>query len=100
VSIVHHTLDKLIYSENHESGSFRLYIMEGGYHRGGISFRKTPRYPDEITAEAARKLVERAVLDNKEVRITNSSDFLVFHFQDGKQVYPATAAEFWAKVFA
>lgn len=93
-------LDKLIYSQS-LGQSFRLYIYEkDGKHRGGIWFRATPRHSEEITAESARKLVDRAILDGKECRVTNSGDELVFHFRDGKQIHPATAAEFWAQVFA
>jgi len=80
----------------------RLYIFEpNGMHRGGIFFRKVPLYSDEeISAEHARKLVDRAILEDREVRITNGGDFLVFHFKDGSLIHPESAASFWARVFA
>jgi len=94
-------LGQLMYSSE-VTDSLRLYIFEpGGMHRGGIFFRKVPKHPDEeISAEEARKLVDRAILDDKEVRITDSGDALVFHFKDGSLIHPESAASFWAKVFA
>lgn len=94
-------LGQLVHSSE-VSDSLRLYVYEAdGKHRGGIYFRRNPKFPDEeITAEAARKLVDRAILDGKEVRVTNSGDFLVFHFKDGSLVHPETVGGFWGKVFA
>jgi hypothetical protein len=33
-----------------------------------------------------------------EVRITDSSDFLVFHALNGEQVYPSKTVDFWSQV--
>jgi hypothetical protein len=97
----HFQLDDLIYSADLQGGSLKLYIYENGKHSGGLYFRKTPLYPDEeITAEAARKIVDLGILDGKEIRVCNASDFLVFHFKDGILIHPETVAAFWGKVFA
>jgi len=94
-------LGQLVYSAD-IGETLRLYIFEpNGMHRGGIFFRKIPRHPEEeISAEDARKLVDRAILDGKEVRVTNSGDHLVFHFKDDELIHPESAAAFWARIFA
>ena len=81
------------------SGGLALYVYHHpGRHGGPIWFRRLPRHENEISAEGARKLVEVAMLDGKEVRIVNRGDLLVFHFTGERLLYPATGAQFWGRV--
>ncbi len=94
-------LTQLIYSED-VSGSLKVYRFQAdGYHSGGQYFTKRIRYPDEeIGIEAAKALCEAHQARGLEVRITNGSDFLVFHAQGQKVLYPQSAEAFWSKVLA
>ncbi len=95
-----HTLTELYYSED-VSGPLRLYIYdERGFHGGGQWFSKSVRYPDEeITADRARVEATVAVIAGREVRVTNSADFLVFWAKGGKVLFPKEGADqFWKAV--
>jgi hypothetical protein len=85
-------------------GPFKLYIFEKNseYHRGGVYFMKKPVYPDEgeITIEEARERALKAAADNREVRITDSGDMLVFHSRAGKTLYPNNPEKFWEEIAA
>lgn len=81
-------LTTLHYSaDNH--GSLRVYIYDyDGYHTGGQWFTRE-------TVEEARGRVRQAIAERREVRITNSGDFLVFDAQEGKVCYPPNPEIFW-----
>ena len=87
----------LVY-EDKLGGWLRLFIFGfDGYHSAGILFGRDVTFPD-LTIAAARRTVEAAMADGREVRITNGGDFLVFHAKDNKLIYPADAAAFWREV--
>lgn len=80
-----YTRDELILSENRE-GPWKLYIYglpdtpEANLHSGRQWFNRAVRYPDEeITVEEARAKAAEAVMEGREVRVTDSGDELVFH---------------------
>lgn len=93
-------LHKCVYSKDRR-GSLRLYVFDReGFHSGGSWFGVNCDDPD-ISVARARQHVQLAIEKGLEVRITNASDFLVFHSVDGKVVYPAKpedAAAFWVEV--
>jgi len=92
-------LTELIHSTDLE-GPFRLYIYgPDGYHSGGMWFESVPKYPEEeITSREAKAGVEASILSGREVRITNSSDFLVYHAINGQVIYPPDPEAFWRAV--
>jgi hypothetical protein len=95
-----HTLTELQHAETGD-GPWALYIYgRSGYHTGKVWFRKGKmKYPDEeITAEEAKRRVEKAIADSREVRICDGGDMLVFHSQHGVILYPDSAEEFWKAV--
>jgi hypothetical protein len=84
------------------SGCLRLYIYRAdglGYEKRTYFARKV-KYPDEeIDMEAAKSLCDNAVLMGREVRITNSGDFLIFHAKSGEVLWPLEGSEcFWKRV--
>ena len=94
-------LTQVIQSKPVAGDHFRLYSYDReGFHSGGQWFTSGKiKYPDEqITAEAARALTEATMQAGYEVRITDSSDFLVFHALNGEQVYPSKTVDFWSQV--
>jgi hypothetical protein len=95
-----HTLTELQHAETGD-GPWKLYVYGvSGYHTGGKWFRKGPmKYPDEeITAQEAKHWAEKAIADQREVRICDGGNNLVFHSQDGVVLYPDSAEEFWKAV--
>ncbi len=92
-------LTQLIYSED-VTGTLRLYRFHpDGYHSGGQYFTKRIRYPEEeIGIKGAKELCEAHQARGLEVRITNGSDFLVFHAKGRKILHPKSAEEFWSKM--
>ncbi len=90
-------LSELQYSSDRK-GPFKLYIYEPNseYHRGGVYFMKNPQYPEEgeISTGDALALVEIAMDDKREIRITDSGDMLVFHAKNGKVLYPNNPEQF------
>jgi hypothetical protein len=94
--------NELQYSNDRE-GPWRLYIYEpDGYHSGGQWFRRPPlKYPDEeITAREAMHRALQAEVQQKEVRICDGGDMLIYHWKDGKILYPAQEAmrTFWNEI--
>src|SRR6266850_161030 len=82
-------LTTLQYSKD-RSGPWKLYIFEPSsqYHGGGIWFRGKPKYPDEeITTAEAKERTDKAIAANREVRICDGGDMLVFHAENGTVVY-------------
>jgi hypothetical protein len=95
-----YTFDKMQYAEP-GPGPWRLYVYDrDGYSRGSKWFRKGPvQYPDEeITRQAAKEQVDRALAQGLEVRIADGGDLLVFHAKGGKQLHPVNPDKFWAAV--
>lgn len=92
------TLSELQYSTDIH-GPLKLYLYDrNGFHRGGQWFARRIRYPEEeIPLDLAQAAAEAWTGRGLEVRITNGTDFLVYHAKDGKMIYPANAAEFWEK---
>ena len=97
------TLTELQYSQERK-GPFKLYIYEPNseYHRSGVYFMKRPLYPEEgeITIEQAKERALLAVAENREVRITDSGDMLIFHSRAGKTLYPNNPEKFWEEIAA
>lgn len=84
-----HELTTLKYSTDRR-GPWKLYVFEPNskYHRGGVWFRATPKYPDEeITTAEAEKRTSEAIKAKREVRICDGGDMLVFHAENGAVVY-------------
>ena len=95
----HFQLTELIYDTDlHGALALHIYNHAGRYTTQ--YFRATPRYPDEeTTARKARFQAEQAIREGREVRITNGSDFLVFHAKDGELIHPPCGKEeFWRQV--
>lgn len=90
------TLTELQYS-NDRKGPWRLYVYNpNGYHNGGQYFSRRLRYPDEeITVSAAKELCDRAELEDREVRVTDGGDMLVYHSKGGKVLY---GHSFWGDI--
>lgn len=83
------TLDKLQYSADRK-GPWRLYIYEvnSQYHRGGVWFLITPKYPEEeISAAEAFDRTRRARAAGSEVRICDRGDMLVYHAKGDAVLY-------------
>jgi hypothetical protein len=96
-----HELTTLQFTQPQKGEDFKLYLYDAhGFHTGAIWFTSGKiRYPDEQTsAEIAKHLVEQHLQEQLEVRITNGGDLLVFHAQQGKVLYPASAELFWENV--
>jgi hypothetical protein len=95
-----HTLTQLQYAETGD-GPWALYIYGAdGFHSGKKWFRKGPmKYLDEeITSTEAKERAEKAISEQREVRICDGGDNLVFHSTDGVIHYPDSAEEFWKGV--
>ncbi len=95
-----HILTELQYRDERQ-GPLKLYIFEeDGYHHGGQWFSKNVRYPDEeIPIERAKVEATVAMLAGREVRVTNSGDFLVFHAKGEEVIWPKEGAEaFWRSI--
>jgi hypothetical protein len=76
-------------------GPWKLYVyQENGYHTGGVWFYRTPKNGDMDTMEAMA-LADIAIEENREVRVCDGGDMLVFHF-DGRDV--RHGANFWDDV--
>jgi hypothetical protein len=90
-------VDGLIYDDK-MSGWLRLYIYQrNGYHSGGLWFGPDVTFPD-LSVASARRCTEAAMADGREVRITNGSDFLVFHARGNELIHPSDAQAFWSDV--
>ena len=82
-------LDTLMYSTDRK-GPFRLYVydLNSQYHRGGVWFRVKPKYPnEEISVEKAKMLTDKALGENREVRICDGGDMIVFHAKGNEVRY-------------
>lgn len=91
-------LTELQYSDE-RTGPFKLYLYNrDGFHSGAQWFEDQPKYPEEeiTTFEAFTKATD-AVARGYEVRVTDGGDFLVFHADDGKVLYPA-GGDFWKEI--
>jgi len=90
-------LDQLQYAVPRKGASFRLYIFgKDGFHSGGQWFRRKPQFPDEeITVSAAEIRADRAIREGKEIRVTDAGDQMVYHFKNGKRLYPAGVENVW-----
>jgi len=91
-------LTELQHSEERE-GPFRLYVFEpdSEFHRGGVWFSDKPKYPEEgeiTTIEAFRRCAE-AQAEERQVRICDGGDMLVFHARGEQVLHGAT---FWKDV--
>ena len=92
-----HTITELQYAEIGD-GPWALYIFgRNGMHSGKQWFRKgTIKYPrEEITITDAHKRVKEAISKQKEVRICDGGDMLVFHSANGAVLY---GEGFWEAV--
>jgi hypothetical protein len=95
-------LTELQYSTDRK-GPFALVIYEPNsqYHHGKQWFEKVPKYPDEeISVGEARHRVEKAIAQDREVRICDRGDLLVFHAKAGKVLFPNNAEKFWEEIAA
>lgn len=94
---IHH-LTELQYS-NDRRGPFKLYVYEpdGIHHRGGVWFQQVPRYPEEgeISTADALILCEGAMAAQRQVRICDGGDNLVFHADGGVILF---GEHFWSEV--
>lgn len=83
-----YVLNELQYSTDRQ-GPWALYIYNAhGFHSGKRWFGKTVTHPgEEITLDEVRELVNNAMDDEKEIRITDGGDNLVFHAIDGDVIY-------------
>lgn len=93
-------LTELQYSTE-TKGPFALVIYElnSPYHQAPQWFENVPRYPDEeIATPEAMYRAQKAILEGREVRITDSGDLLVFHARDGKVLYPNRPEKFWEEI--
>jgi hypothetical protein len=86
-------LTQLQYADPVKGESFRLYILDDdGMHSGGQWFRRVPVYADEeITVDQAELLAAKGILENKEIRVTDAGDRLVYHVKNGDRLYPTGA---------
>jgi hypothetical protein len=92
-----HTLTQLQHSQDRQ-GPWKLYIYEPNseYHRGGVWFRKVPKYPDEeIPLQLAFEKTDLALHLGREIRICDGGDMLVYHAKGGKVLY---GEKFWEEV--
>jgi len=93
-----HTLTELQHSSD-RAGPWKMYIYDknSAYHRGGFWFMDDPKYPEEgeVTTTEAKTRCIIAVSEGREVRICDSGDMLVFHF-DGMNVLHGH--NFWNEV--
>lgn len=83
------TLDALQHTEKGE-GPWRLYCYRrDGFHVGGVWFRRGAlQYPDEeITYQEAKQRAEQAMRENREVRVCDRGDMLVFHCLRGNVLH-------------
>jgi hypothetical protein len=85
-------------------GPFALYIYEANseYHRGPLWFTNKSNRPaeDEIPISVARRKVEEALIEGREIRIVDRGDMLVFHAKSGKVLYPNHPEKFWEEMAA
>jgi hypothetical protein len=92
-------LTQLQYSKDLR-GPFALYVYDAdGYHGGKQWFAKVIKYPDETISIAEAKARARAAEDDgREVRICDGGDMLVYHSQNGIQLYPPDGFHFWKAI--
>lgn len=93
------TLSELQYSTDRK-GPWRLYVYnaDGTGYEVRQYFSRHIRYPDEeVPIQTAKQLTDAALAKNREVRITDGGDFLVFHAQHGRIVY---GENFWKEIGA
>jgi hypothetical protein len=93
-----HNLSELQYSEDRQ-GPWKLYVYEpySEYHRGGVWFRRgKAKYPDEeLGFTAAKVKCANAMRNNREVRICDGGDNLVFHAQGSRILF---GEKFWDEI--
>ena len=83
-------LNQLVYSTD-ISGTLRLYVytVSGDAYLVRQYFARHMRYPEEeVGLDRAKAIVNEALKCQREVRITNGGDFLVFHSKQGDVLYP------------
>jgi hypothetical protein len=93
--------EELILAEPVAGENYKLYRYEAnGLHFGAQWFTAgTIRYPDEqIPAIIAKQWADEHMRRGLEVRITDTSDFLVFRAVAGRQVHPPENVDFWRLV--
>lgn len=93
-----HRLTELQHSEDRK-GPWKLYVYEkdSEFHRGGVWFMDKPKYPKEgeITTREAKARCIIAIAEDREVRVCDGGDMLVFHYQNGRVLH---GANFWNEV--
>jgi hypothetical protein len=88
-------LTKLGYAPNITFPLIAYVYDSSGKHGGRLYFRPEPQVGESST-DQVRKLVAQALRNGLEVRITNGSDYLVYHQLDGIVVYPSRDPDqFW-----
>jgi hypothetical protein len=94
----HHELTELQYSADRE-GPWALYLYDingSGYYSGKQWFAKKIKYPDEeISIDIAETRAMTAITLDREVRITDALDNLVYHARGGKVLY---GENFWQEI--
>ena len=92
-----HTLTQMQYSEDRK-GPWKMYIYEPNseYHRGGQWFRSKVQYEDEEipTTEAFGRYL-KAMAEQREIRVCDGGDMLVFHAKGGRVLY---GEKFWEEI--
>jgi hypothetical protein len=99
--VSHFELTQLQYSDDRKL-PLRLYVYDAqGYYTRAPWVDKEAD-DETITVAVARRQTASAMGRGFEVRITNGSDFLVFHAKHGKVIHPADGdvAAFWRSVYA
>jgi hypothetical protein len=94
-------LNEIIYAEPAKGEDYKLYRYGAdGYHSGAQWFTSGQiKYADEqIAAIDAKRLAEETMREGHEVRITDTSDYLVFRAVEGRQVHPPENVDFWSQV--
>lgn len=90
-------INTVIYSDD-TRGTLRLYVYStsGQGYLIRQYFARDRRYLDEVcSVDRAKEIADAAIENLLEVRVTNGSDFCVFHSRDGGVIYPASSEEFW-----
>jgi hypothetical protein len=92
------TLTEPQYSADRK-GPWRLYTYSPNspHHQGGVWFMDHPKHPEEgdITTDEALQRCTNTIMENREVRVCDTGDMLVYHF-DGKRVLHGES--FWNEV--
>lgn len=92
-----YTMTTLQYAEPTE-GPWKLYIFNVDGRTGKSQwFDRKPigNTSREITAQNAKEQTALAVLERRQVKITDFGDILVFHAVDGKVLHPSDPEAMW-----